>query len=177
YYINKFYNKDIVAVDMTVGNGNDLYNIAKVVNKESELFGFDIADTAIENSKIKLNEFKDFNITLVLDNHISIRKHIKDNIDLAIYNLGFLPGGNKKITTNYLDVIKSLEVLLKQLNPEGLIIITFYPGHESGLEESVKVEEYLKTLNQKEYNILKYDFINQINNPPYVVILERGNLE
>ena len=36
-----------------------------------------------------------------------------------------------------------------------------------------RVEKYVKNLSQKEYEVVKYQFINQINNPPYVIVIER----
>ncbi|WP_099203263.1 tRNA (mnm(5)s(2)U34)-methyltransferase [Miniphocaeibacter massiliensis] len=176
YYINKFKNKEITAVDMTAGNGNDIYNIAKTVNINSKIYGFDILEKAIEKSKEKLSKLT-INCKLILDSHSNIKNYIYTKIDLAIYNLGFLPGGDKNITTNYSTVLESLNYLITMLNNGGIVIFTFYPGHKSGLEESEKIEEYLSKLNQKEYNVLKFNFINQINNPPYVVVIERGNVE
>ncbi|HHX68261.1 MAG TPA: SAM-dependent methyltransferase, partial [Gallicola sp.] len=51
HYINLFKNKIIIAADMTVGNGNDIYKIVKTVDKKSEILGFDISEIAIENTK------------------------------------------------------------------------------------------------------------------------------
>ena len=43
----------------------------------------------------------------------------------------------------------------------------------SGKIEDIKLNEYLLTLPQKQYDIVSYKFINQINNPPYVIVIER----
>lgn len=175
HYINLFKNKIIIAADMTVGNGNDIYKIVKTVDKKSEILGFDISEIAIENTKNLLKEFKNNNIQIIKDSHKNIFKHINKKLDLVIYNLGYLPKGNKDITTDYVTVIKSLEYVLNFLNINGIVIITFYPGHSSGKLESIEIEKYLADLNQKNYNVLKYYFVNQINNPPYVVVIERLN--
>ena len=59
------------------------------------------------------------------------------------------------------------------MNIEGQIVITFYPGHRPGFEESINIINFLRTLNQKEFNVIRYDFLNQINNPPFVCLIER----
>ncbi len=173
YFINKFKNKKITAVDMTVGNGNDIFNICSIIGKESHIYGFDILEEAINKSTEKLKIHKNMNINLILDSHENIDNYIEDDLDLAIYNLGYLPKGNKNITTDYNTVINSLNKVFKILNKNGIILITFYPGHKSGKLESIEIEKYLKTKDQKKYRILKFDFINQVNNPPYVIVIER----
>lgn len=173
YYIALFMGKDIVAVDMTVGNGNDIYKIAEIVGMDSSLYGFDISPIAIKNCMEKLRVFKGNNIKIIEDSHKYIHKYIKEDIDLAIYNLGYLPKGDKSITTDYKTVLESLEILLAKLTVNGVIVITFYPGHKSGLEESIEIEKRLRNISQKKFNILKFDFINQVNNPPYTIVIER----
>lgn len=175
YYINLFKDKIINAVDMTIGHGNDIYKIARTVDSESEILGFDISEIAVENTKKLLNEFKEYNIKVIKDSHENIIQYTNKKLDLIIYNLGYLPKGNKNITTDYKTVITSLKYVLNALNISGIIIMTFYPGHINGKLESIEIEKFLSKINQKNYNILKYDFINQINNPPYVVVIERLN--
>lgn len=51
--------------------------------------------------------------------------------------------------------------------------MVFYPGHKSGLEEANIIGEYLKDLNQKEFDVLKYEFINQVNNPPFLIAIKK----
>ncbi len=44
----------------------------------------------------------------------------------------------------------------------GLLLITCYTGHSGGgKEEKESVETYLKSIDQKYANILKFNFINQ----------------
>lgn len=172
-FLNKFKDKKIVAVDMTVGNGNDICNICSIVGKDSEIYGFDISKDAINTSTEKLKIYDYMKLNLILDGHENIKSYINDKLDLVVYNLGYLPKGNKNITTDYKTVIKSLNKVFEILNKNGLIIITFYPGHESGKLESIEIEKYLEKKDQKKYRILKLDFINQVNNPPYVIVIER----
>ena len=48
-----------------------------------------------------------------------------------------------------------------------------YSGHEGGLEEKEAVDSLVSQLPQKEYNVLMYKFINQVNLPPYLYIVEK----
>ena len=158
------------CVDMTIGNGNDTLLLCKL---SKFVYGFDIQNQALENTSALLKENKCDNYKLILDSHEFIDNYISEKVKLFIYNLGYLPSGDKAITTLYESTINSLNKALYLLDNKGIIIMVVYPGHEQGLIESVKVLEYVKTLPQKEYDVVKYEFINQINNPPFVIVIER----
>ena len=51
--------------------------------------------------------------------------------------------------------------------------ICLYPGHPVGKKESIEVLEFVKGLNQKEFEVLKYEFINQVNEPPFLICIEK----
>ena len=92
------YVKDVkIAVDMTVGNGFDSKNILEILKPE-KLYCFDIQQEALDNSKKLLKQYSNFE--LILENHKNFDKFVKENIDFAMYNLGYLPKGDKNITTN-----------------------------------------------------------------------------
>lgn len=161
--LDKYITKDDTLIDMTLGNGNDsLYFIEKV----KHIYGFDIQELAINNSKKLLKEYT--NITYILDNHGNIDKY-NIKYDYAIYNLGYLPNSDKIIKTNYLDTIKSLDILIKN-NIKG-ILLTIYVGHEEGLIESNKIINYLKNITN--YDLLKISLENNFKNkPPYILFLK-----
>ena len=160
FFMKNYIDKIKVAVDMTVGNGFDSKNILEILQPE-KLYCFDIQQEALDNSKILLEKY--LNCELILENHKNF----------AIYNLGYLPKGDKNITTNAEDVEESLKKLLGKLNSKGIIFITFYIGYSAGQIESLEVSKFIQKLNQKEYTILKFTFENQKNNPPYVVMIQK----
>lgn len=167
----KKYVSDVkIAVDMTVGNGFDSKNILEILKPE-KLYCFDIQKEALDNSKKLLEQYSNYEV--ILENHKNFDKFVKENIDFAIYNLGYLPKGDKFITTNAEDVEESLKKLIGKLNSKGIVFITFYIGHLSGQMESLEISKFLEGLNQKEYTILKFTFENQKNNPPYVVMIQK----
>lgn len=170
FFMKNYIDKIKVAVDMTVGNGFDSKNILEILQPE-KLYCFDIQQEALDNSKILLEKYS--NYELILENHKNFDKYVKENIDFAIYNLGYLPKGDKYITTNAEDVEESLKKLLDKLNSKGIIFITFYIGHSAGQIESLEISKFIQKLNQKEYTILKFTFENQKNNPPYVVMIQK----
>lgn len=164
--------KDIkVAVDMTVGAGNDSKYILENTGVK-KLYGFDIQEDAKKRALELIGE--DLRFNFILDSHANIDKYIKEGIDLAIYNLGYLPGGNKEITTEHESTIESLEKTLKLLNKDGIVVLTIYPGHPAGKIESEKIENYLKSLDQRKYEVIKIAYPNRPNNPPYIITIQKN---
>lgn len=158
----------LVAIDATCGRGNDTKFLADLFEK---VYAFDIQKDAIEYSKEYLNEYK--NIYFVNDSHENVDEYVNELVDVAMFNLGYLPKGDKNVTTKSSSTINSIEKILKMLNLNGIVTIVCYPGHPQGKIESVDLLDFLKKINQKEYDIVRYDFINQINNPPFAIVIER----
>lgn len=163
-----------VVVDATVGNGNDTIFLSKLIGSQGKLFGFDIQATAINNTKFKLEELKNEDqVILINDGHENISKYVSENIDFALFNLGYLPGGDHNIITQPDTTIKAIKSIIDRLNRGGAIVIVSYIRHEGGRLEFETIYDYLNKLNQKEFNVFKSEFINQINNPPVILCLEK----
>lgn len=170
-FLIKNYVKNVeTAIDMTVGNGYDSKMILDNFDLK-KLYCFDIQQEALDNTSELLKNYSKYE--LILDNHSNFYKYVDENIDFAIYNLGYLPKGDKNITTNAVDVEKSLVELLKKLNDKAVVIITFYIGHLCGKIESSEISYFLNSLNQKEFTVLQFNFTNQKNEPPYVVMVQK----
>lgn len=152
-----------LAVDMTAGNGHDTLFLSEHANL---VYAFDIQKEAIENTS-KLISHKN-NVKLIHDNHENVLKYIDQDIDLAIYNLGYLPGSSKEVMTNCSSTINSLKDLLQILNNQGIIILEIYPHNQ---EESRKLQEFAKKLNPPFY-VAKLDLFN-MKNPPYLIIITK----
>ena len=162
--------KNDICVDMTVGNGNDTLFLASICKF---VYGFDIQQLAIDNTTKRLNDNNVSNYQLFLSSHEKVDELVKEKVKAFIFNLGYLPSGDKSITTNYVSTINAINNAMKILDDKGVIILVVYLGHENGKMEESKLVEYVKTIDQRQYEVLTYRFINQINNPPYVIAIER----
>ena len=158
--------KNDFVVDMTVGNGNDTLFLANISKK---VFGFDIQDVAIENTKKRLKENNVYNYELFNISHEKINEVLKEyekDIKLILFNLGYLPCGDKSITTNHKTTLNAVKNSFSLLSSNGLILIVFYP-HPEGKTEAQVVLEYLKK-NKLEYTIYK----NTPNmDAPYLIVI------
>ena len=157
----KFIKPGDITVDATCGNGNDTLMLAKL---SKEVFSFDIQKEAIKNTKNILDKENISNVKLINDSHEYIGKYLenyKNKISLVLFNLGYLPGGNKSITTNHNSTLKAIKESLKLLNNKGIILAVCYP-HEEGKKESKTILNYL---NKNDIKYVTYRNTDNINAP------------
>ena len=167
---DRYININSIAVDATCGNGNDTLYLAQRVR---HVYGFDIQKQAINNTEELLKENQLDNCTLICDGHENIDKYVDGSINLAVYNLGYLPKGDKNITTTAERTISSLEKVLNMLSVNGLVSITLYWGHPEGKEERERVLEYVRKLDGSLFHVLYMQLINQENTPPELLLITR----
>lgn len=168
--IKEHVNDTDICVDMTIGNGFDTLFLSSIC---SFVHGFDIQQIALDNTNNLLLNNNRRNYKLYLTSHDNIDLYINQKIKAFIFNLGYLPGANKNITTNSKTTINAIKKSLALLDINGVIVLVIYPGHSQGQIESIDIMAYVRQLNQKQYDVISYGFINQINNPPYVIAIER----
>lgn len=166
YIISEFLNDKNIAVDATLGNGYDTDFLSRNFNK---VYSFEIQEEACEN----YSERKTDNVYIINDSHHLLKKYIDEPVDCIMYNLGFLPGGNKKITTrsetSYRSIIKGLELL----NHGGLMTICLYRGHFEGKEEENTIMPYLKTLPKSKFGVMYHEFLNRSEESPVLIVIEK----
>ena len=172
-FLDDYLENGMDVVDMTMGSGLDSHFMLEKIGDKGHLFAFDIQKEAKENTEKKLISFSAENYSLILDSHEDCDKYIQeDSIDAVIFNLGYLPGGNKEIYTRPLTTLTALEKCLKLLKRYGVIFIVSYLGHDEG-KEYTKIKEYVEILEQKEYNVFVLNYLNQKNDPPALIVIEK----
>lgn len=167
-----------IAVDCTVGNGHDTLFLAQLVGKSGTVYGFDIQETALRKTREKLTENEaERQVRLFLTGHEHLEEKIQaehvGKVNGAIFNLGYLPGSDKEIVTKPETTLAAIEQLLNVMTAGGMIIIVIYHGHEEGKTERDAVVAYAEQLDQQIAHVLRYQFINQANNPPFIIAIEK----
>ena len=151
-------NKFEVAVDATVGNGYDTLFLANYFQK---VIGIDIQELAVKRSKEKTKDLT--NVEIYLDDFNNIDKYQYAN--LIIFNLGFLPGSNRKIKTqDYTSneaILKAYEIL------DGTLIVACYVQHEGGYEE------FLKLINSLNENQISFQLEDNFENKEKLIIIKK----
>ncbi len=160
-----------LAVDATCGRGHDTLFLAELVGAEGEVLGFDIQKEAIESTRSRLVEAAmDARVTLHLASHDRLTAILGERraAMAVLFNLGYLPGGDKGRITTSATTLPALEQALTALAPGGLLGVTVYPGHPGGGDEAKAVGAWMGALPQETCEVIRYGFINQRGDPPYV---------
>ncbi|WP_088043173.1 class I SAM-dependent methyltransferase [Bacillus sp. EAC] len=167
-----------IAIDATIGNGHDTVLLAKLVGETGHVFGFDIQDLAIQNTIERLNNEKlAKQVTVVQKSHSAVKEvlptHLHGKVKAAIFNLGYLPGSDKSIVTVPASTISAIQQILEIMAPEGIIVVVIYHGHDGGDVEKDALMNFVQKIPQDLAHVLTYRFLNQANNPPFIVAIEK----
>jgi hypothetical protein len=168
-----------VVVDATAGNGHDsliLADIIKVGRGGGTLLSIDIQTKAIEATRQRLlTKFTEHDIeTSVKFLHASHADWFTIDSALAssrgeakawVYNLGYLPGGDKTLITKSDETLLSIRGAGVRTSLGGIMCITCYPGHEGGDEEAKQVKDELQSWDPCQWRVCEFARINQIGNP------------
>lgn len=164
-----------VAVDFTMGNGNDTLFLSKTVGEGGRVYAFDIQQEALASTKAHLCEGgAPENYTLICASHHRVKEFVKEPIKAGMFNLGYLPrSGKKAVTTMRETTMPAVEAAIDLLLPDGVLIVAIYPGHEEGALEGEMLREYFSTLSK--YKICASEF-RILNSPtsPYFFLVEKS---
>jgi len=164
----------VLTVDATAGNGYDTVFLAEKVGPEGHVYSFDVQQEAIDYTYKRLKqENLEKRVTLLRKNHEYLQQYVPDRVAVIMYNLGYLPGGDRHITTKYDTTIKSIKQALGLLIPGGIISIVLYPGHREGAEEKEKIIPFCRQLDSSHYEILNSRLLNRDQNPPELIIIQK----
>ena len=147
-----------IAIDATVGNGYDTLFLAQHFKK---VIGIDIQPLAIKRSQEKTKDLE--NVELYLEDFNNIGRFNYAN--LIVFNLGFLPGSNRKVKTQDYTSDKAILNAYKIL--DGSLLIAAYVQHEGGYEEFLRL---CKTL---EENNIKYLLEDNFDNKEKLIIIKK----
>ena len=164
--------EDDIVVDMTMGNGHDTLFLAQI---SQFVYAFDIQKQALNTTQKRLEEHQIRNVKLILDSHENIKKYV-DKYKYVIYNLGYLPNGDKTITTSSTSTLNSLKIVMEELLEGGIIFMVIYPGHDEGKIESTDLEACFKTIDHRYFKVVKTNLPYQHLNPPYLVMIYKKEL-
>lgn len=167
---------DSVVVDATMGNGHDTLFLAQLVGSKGRVYSFDIQEAALNMTSERLQEASpdlENHVTLIHDSHEKVLSYVLEPIDAAMFNLGYLPGGDHQIVTREKTSINALKGVLQLLKKGGLVTLMIYYGHEGGIKEKDALLNFVSALPAKDYIVIKNEYINRSNNPPIIVMIEK----
>lgn len=166
-----------LAIDATCGNGHDICTLGKLLlsHPESLLIGFDIQSAALQNTEALLKKsLPEEHLARVL-----FQRRCHSEIDqvplphppaLIVYNLGYLPGSDKRITTETSSTLASLAKATCLVKEGGSISITCYPGHLEGKREEEAILLWAENLSSDRWQVCHHRWLNRNAAPSFLWI-------
>jgi hypothetical protein len=144
-----------IAIDATVGNGHDTLYLAEQVGPSGHVYGFDIQQAAIDSTRNKFHS--PIGLTLIHASHADMSERIPaqfhGKINAIMFNLGYLPGGDKSIITLTDSTLTALTIAARILADNGIITLLAYPGHQGGDMETDQVNKWCEQLDTRQFEV------------------------
>jgi len=162
------------AVDATMGNGHDTLMLCELVGENGRVYAFDVQEQAVENTKKRLEDAGVLSrAELYLRGHQNMKACVPSPVQAVMFNLGWLPGGDKSVTTHWETTKQAVNSALELLDIDGVCVICVYPGHEAGDEERRLLAQSLAALRPQDFNVVHHRFINAGPGAPECYILQK----
>ena len=162
------------ALDGTAGNGRDTLFLAQLAGGSGKVWAFDIQAQALSNTAGLLRENGvEERVELIAASHADLADYVREPLDAAMFNFGYLPGGDKTVTTKADSSVRAMQAAAALLAEGGLLTAVVYSGHPAGLAEAAAIEQWAAALPQEQYQVLHYRFTNQRNHPPQLLAIEK----
>jgi SAM-dependent methyltransferase len=172
--IRRFVTSGDHVIDATCGNGKDTLLLAELVGANGRVWAFDIQQKAIDETSARLTDSGCFTyVELIHAGHETIAAHCSGPVKAVIFNLGYLPGGDRKVITRPESTLAGLEQSLEILTPGGIVALTVYPGHDGGAGEQSALEVRLNQLPPNSFHVWRMAQMNVTDDAPYVILIQK----
>ncbi|MEM7762868.1 MAG: class I SAM-dependent methyltransferase [Pseudomonadota bacterium] len=145
------------VLDATMGNGHDTLFLARCVGDAGRVLALDRQADAVQSTNARLVSagLRD-RAQLIRGDHATIEQDLPQPcppLAAIMFNLGYLPGGDKQVTTAATSTLHGIRFALGHLSPSGRMTCMAYRGHDSGPEEANAVASLLQALAYERFTV------------------------
>ncbi len=163
------------VADATCGNGHDTLLLARLVGPAGKVWAFDVQAGALAETRALLFEEGCLDqVEMVGAGHERLAEFVGEPLRAAVFNLGYLPGGDKQLVTRPENTVTALAQAADILLPGGIITVCIYPGHPGGVEEGEAVEQWGAALDPRQFNVWRSGQLNRPETAPYLTVVEKA---
>ncbi|HSW35127.1 MAG TPA: class I SAM-dependent methyltransferase [Candidatus Limnocylindrales bacterium] len=174
YYVGLTLKEGDDAVDATSGNGYDTIFLAQKVGSMGHVYAFDIQKEALERTgEVLVRAALRDRVTLIHAGHERMKEFIDKPVMVVMFNLGFLPGYARNISTVFDSTLSAIQHSLSLLAPGGIVTVVLYPGHAEGRNEKEVLLPFCRELLSSDYTVLHTVLHNQHHDPPELIVIQK----
>lgn len=169
----------LLLVDATCGNGHDTLFLAETLHRlglPGRVLAFDVQEQALAKARSRLAEAGLENrADFLAQGHETLGRHIRPGevLAAAMFNLGYLPGSDKKVVTGADTTLAALAALARTLRPGGMVSVHVYTGHAGGDDEGAAVKAWFEGLSYKAWVVGRYAICNKVRNREALYLAEK----
>lgn len=175
------------AVDATCGHGRDAACLAQLLAPTGKLFCFDIQDTSMTSTKHTLERqaactfpgaepdlisgasADGVAVQLIRRSHAEMETFV-NRARVVCFNLGYLPSGDKDVTTTTESTIAAVEAAMRILEENGVITVMAYPGHAEGKRECDALRLFCAELPSSDWLVSEFQILNRRLSPILITL-------
>ena len=162
------------AVDATMGNGYDTLRLCRLVGDGGMVYAFDTQSAAVDRTRLRLRaNGMESRAQLNHAGHERMAEFVPPGVKLVLFNLGWLPGGDKGVTTRTETTLRAFQAALSLLQVRGMLSVCVYPGHEEGSREQAALLAFAQSLPPERFTVLWHRFINGGDGAPACLMIEK----
>ena len=167
-----------VALDATAGNGHDTLFLARSVGPEGTVHALDVQAAAITATRKRLEAAGVANrVRLHQLGHQALPDPIpaaeRGRLRAVMFNLGYLPAGDKSVITREATTLTALAAAGELLVPGGRLTVVAYPGHPGGSGETEAVVGWVRESLPQALRCREMDPPEATGRSPRLTVLER----
>ncbi|MEG1274731.1 MAG: GNAT family N-acetyltransferase [Ruthenibacterium sp.] len=148
------------AIDATAGNGHDTVFLARLVGEEGRVLALDVQPRAVEATRAAAQQAGcGARVHVVCETHAKLAEYAaRGEVDIAVFNLGYLPGGDHDLFTTPEVSVPAIRTALSLLRRGGVLTACVYAGGAQGTRERDAVLAFFRALPAEEYTVLITEF-------------------
>ena len=168
-----------LAIDATVGTGYDALFLAHRVGPKGKVLGFDVQKAALAGAREILKFVGSLDrVSLLHDSHTRLADYLPPGAAIAgaMFNLGYLPRGNRQIITQPETTVMALRSVLEHLAERGRVTVLVYRGHEGGVPEYQEVRRTLEQLPEDKWLVEEFASTNDSPSAPRLFRIQKNSI-
>ena len=163
------------CIDATAGKGRDTLFLCRLAGESGRVLALDIQPDAVAQTCALLTaEGVAHRAEVVETCHSRLAEYAApDSVDGIMFNFGWLPGGDHNTFSHADTSVAAVKVALDLLKVGGVMTLCLYYGRQNGTAERDAILDFLPTIDNRRYTVIRGDFANRTGDVPIPVFIIR----